>query len=327
MSWLRLDDNFLDHPKLADLDDRSIVVWLKALAHCRKHPSTNGFISNRVLAKFKVSKKTRAALVQPPAGYESGLWREAVDQESGASQGVLIHDYADYQPTPDKQVQSEKSRAGGVASGKIRQAKSSESQSSLNLSGSEDRTSVVPEAPEQIEPRARVPTQPNPTQPNPTRLSEPEQPAVAAVVTPSEPEPKPKTDHQLLMDHYFEVFTKALGTKPMINGADGTKASVILKAFGLEQSKEIVNLWLADPRNLDKWSSLRFIDPNQVAKAMSDKKNPKKGFNPAITTPDVPRFDLLESSTESRPGIAHLKAAQPIGPDQDDFRDEERIAK
>jgi hypothetical protein len=37
MSWLRLDDDFASHPKIAALTDRQFRVWMRVLCYCGKH--------------------------------------------------------------------------------------------------------------------------------------------------------------------------------------------------------------------------------------------------------------------------------------------------
>src|SRR5438876_149559 len=37
MSWLRLDDGFASHPKIAQLTDREFRIWLRVLCYCARH--------------------------------------------------------------------------------------------------------------------------------------------------------------------------------------------------------------------------------------------------------------------------------------------------
>jgi hypothetical protein len=48
MSWVRLDDGFADHPKIAELDDRAFRIHVWALCDCA-HDLTNGFLAQEVL--------------------------------------------------------------------------------------------------------------------------------------------------------------------------------------------------------------------------------------------------------------------------------------
>lgn len=37
MAWLRLDDGFATHPKIAALTDRELRIWLRVLCYCSQH--------------------------------------------------------------------------------------------------------------------------------------------------------------------------------------------------------------------------------------------------------------------------------------------------
>jgi hypothetical protein len=207
MSWLRLDDNFLSHDKFTGLEDRAIVMWLKALAYCHQVPSTNGFVSNRKLAQLKCSPKTRKSLVTPPEGYSSGLWDEVVDPESGTSRGVVIHDFSAYRPSADRALMSEKGRAGGMASGESRRSKSPGFHNSPKQGAS---SAPLQEDEAELEPRARVPSRPVPSRPNPTPpateggdADEGEPPAVEAPsgVMPTAPHRRNPT---VMVEHFLD---------------------------------------------------------------------------------------------------------------------------
>lgn len=88
MTWVRLDDQWADHPKFADVPDLAQLVWVKGLTHCSRY-LTDGFIKDSVIPRLlksgKASRKAAAELVQ------AGLW-EVVPG------GCQVHDYSDYQP-------------------------------------------------------------------------------------------------------------------------------------------------------------------------------------------------------------------------------------
>lgn len=37
MTWFKLDDGFYDHPKVADLPNAAVGLWVKAAVWCSKH--------------------------------------------------------------------------------------------------------------------------------------------------------------------------------------------------------------------------------------------------------------------------------------------------
>lgn len=115
MTWIRLDDSILDHPKFVDLDHGAIVLWLAGLAHC------NRFTTDGLIAAAHVPKMLRSYNVSAPAPgllVSRGLWEPHPD-------GFTVHDFADYQPTKEKietrrdqyRRSKQESRRGSVHSG------------------------------------------------------------------------------------------------------------------------------------------------------------------------------------------------------------------
>lgn len=82
MSWVRLDDAAMDHPKILQLTDSQFRLWVKGLCYCQKH-FTDGFIPSLALtiARGRSGDTTRLCDVR--------LW-EVVDG------GYLVHDYLDW---------------------------------------------------------------------------------------------------------------------------------------------------------------------------------------------------------------------------------------
>ena len=145
MTWVRLDDSFLDHAKFVELDAAPLRVWLRALCYCNRH-ATDGFVSNAVLRQLGATQRIREQLARAPAGYTSGLWDEA-------DGGIVVHDYEDYQPTAQKrsrvsEARAENGRRGGIESGASRRRASlaqapSEPRASLAQAPSEPRASLT----------------------------------------------------------------------------------------------------------------------------------------------------------------------------------------
>lgn len=94
MSWVRLDDQWHEHPKFTGLGDLGELMWVKALTYaCRFR--TGGFIPAGRIAKFTALRNTaqlEAKLVK------AGLWIKVED-------GYQIHDFDAYQPNADKRSQ------------------------------------------------------------------------------------------------------------------------------------------------------------------------------------------------------------------------------
>jgi hypothetical protein len=94
MSWVRLDDNFVDNPKLAELDDRAFRIYIWALCYCARH-LTDGFLALGVLrgCPLVTRKYTAGRVLECLVG--TGLWEEVEG-------GLRIRDYLDYNPTAAK---------------------------------------------------------------------------------------------------------------------------------------------------------------------------------------------------------------------------------
>ena len=136
MPWVRLDDNFPDHRKIAELGDYAPVAgWLFicGLAYCNRQ-LTDGFIPKQHvirLASFRhLSIETAGVkgLVSMGEDIEADTLAElleAVGLWEDRDTHWYIHDYSDYQPTK-AEVEAEREqkraagRAGGLASGRAR---------------------------------------------------------------------------------------------------------------------------------------------------------------------------------------------------------------
>ena len=87
MGWVRIDDNFADHPKIIGLSDSAFRLYISALCYSNRQ-LTDGFIATAVYAKMS-SEDEAEFLVG------AGLW----EQIEG---GYLIRSYNEYQPTREK---------------------------------------------------------------------------------------------------------------------------------------------------------------------------------------------------------------------------------
>lgn len=81
--WVRIDENALDHPKIASLPDGAFRLWVQGLAYCQKF-LTDGFISDlAVRGLHSYSPKRRSLLVG------AGLW-------DLSETGIRVHDYLEW---------------------------------------------------------------------------------------------------------------------------------------------------------------------------------------------------------------------------------------
>lgn len=119
MTWVKIDDAFSEHPKMAAVGPVGWGVWLAGLAYCNRN-LTDGFIPRAIAdgiggswtieeqydSEVVVWQLERGRMTSDVTGYgrnldavwivgilvQYGLW----DEVDG---GYRVHDFADYQPT------------------------------------------------------------------------------------------------------------------------------------------------------------------------------------------------------------------------------------
>lgn len=131
MPWIRIDDHFDEHPKMAQVGPLAWGMWLAGLAYCNRN-LTDGFIP------WSIAHTLCAFTVADPDGFiwklgrtsghvgedadaewvidllvDAGLWEE-VENGRGRIDGYRVHDYPDYQPTKATiEADRESKRRGG----------------------------------------------------------------------------------------------------------------------------------------------------------------------------------------------------------------------
>lgn len=88
MTWFRIDDGFWSHPKVVELPDGAVALWVRGGSWSSQH-LTDGHIPARALTMLGGRRRDADALVK------AGLWIVDVD-------GWRYHDWATYQPTRDQ---------------------------------------------------------------------------------------------------------------------------------------------------------------------------------------------------------------------------------
>ena len=107
--WVKLDDNFAEHPKLIKAGPRAGWLHVAALCYCSRQ-LTDGHIPETALRLLMAGGRVLADRL-----VEAGLWEPEGD-------GWHIHDYLDYQPSAAKvraerqsaQERMQRHRSGGV---------------------------------------------------------------------------------------------------------------------------------------------------------------------------------------------------------------------
>lgn len=97
MAWIRLSDDYNDHPKFLKISDGAFRLWHQAMGFCRKF-KTDGLIPMdivRTLAAFRANRMQE--LMTPWKDGENALWL-AVE-----GFGVKVHDYLDWNLSKDEE--------------------------------------------------------------------------------------------------------------------------------------------------------------------------------------------------------------------------------
>lgn len=88
MSWVRIDDNAMDHPKILALTDGAFRLWVQGLAYCHKY-LTDGFISELALKGLRSYSSFRRHLL-----LTAGLWE-------ATPAGIQVHDFLQWNDSRD----------------------------------------------------------------------------------------------------------------------------------------------------------------------------------------------------------------------------------
>ena len=122
MSWIKLDDQWMDHPKIIKVGRDARDVWLASITWCAKH-LTDGYFPVELLPSLATMAGIDQANVKQIAEVllDVCLW-EFVDGR------YLIHDYLEYNPTKEqtaanRMARSEAGKIGGGISASKRSSK------------------------------------------------------------------------------------------------------------------------------------------------------------------------------------------------------------
>jgi len=144
MAWVRLDDEFPEHPKLISVGPLGMALQVAALCYSNAH-LTDGFI------QFNVVNKLLSWEFSPPGsdvvytvGLTSGMSGDDVDSKTVAEWlvsagiweqvpgGYFIHDYTDYQMTKEEIYALHETRtAVGKLGGRPRKNQTNQSETNL----------------------------------------------------------------------------------------------------------------------------------------------------------------------------------------------------
>ena len=100
MPWVRLDDRFPSHRKVALLSDRAFRLHVSAICWCAEN-LTDGHIADRELPLITRLRNVKATAKQLE---DAGLWDRS-------DAGWFVHDYLDYNPSRDQVLAERKKNA------------------------------------------------------------------------------------------------------------------------------------------------------------------------------------------------------------------------
>lgn len=97
MAWIRLSDDYTDHPKFDNLSDGAFRLWHQGMGFCRRF-QTDGHVPSGSLRKLKAfTPKRMTELLTPWKPGEGPLWHEAGD-------GIAVHDYLEWNPSKEMEA-------------------------------------------------------------------------------------------------------------------------------------------------------------------------------------------------------------------------------
>jgi hypothetical protein len=102
MPWVRIDDQFPDHPKVVAAGQAAAWLYVTGLCYCNRM-LTDGFIPiDQVARLVPYGAKLAPKLV------EVGLW---IQTTRDGAEGFAVHDYHVYQPTREEVLADRKKNA------------------------------------------------------------------------------------------------------------------------------------------------------------------------------------------------------------------------
>jgi hypothetical protein len=115
VTWVKLDDHFADHPKILGLSDGAYRAFVDGLCYSARF-LTDGHIPT---AAVKVVTRRRPKPVAELI--KAGLWEQNGD-------GVIVHDYLEFQPSRSEVEAKHLARASAGRSGGLAKARANREQ-------------------------------------------------------------------------------------------------------------------------------------------------------------------------------------------------------
>lgn len=273
MSWTKLDDGIYDHPKLLRVEptDRLLYVW--ALCWSNRH-GTNGSVPPSALPLLATLAGVANANDAAERLVNAGLWHLGPD-------GWSVHDFDDYQPSPEKveqirQARAEAGRKGGKASAEGRRGGNGRSKPEANAEANA-------EANQQHDPSKPAKQNPTPSRPVPrdtfTSSSRPVEAALSTGEDDDEPDAAPHHDPEPL----------ARAAAAILGRRDSEASPATVGAPSLHVARCIETRWLI---HADELLALARQHPHLEPDALADRmrqpgEHVAQALHPAGSAPAV----------------------------------------
>lgn len=112
MPWVRIDENAMDHPKVAGLPDGAFRLWVEGLSYCQRYLTDGRIFARGVKTLRHYSLNRMRALI------DGGLWERSDD-------GITVHDYLTWNDSREQVLfarESAKRRVSLLRDPELRQA-------------------------------------------------------------------------------------------------------------------------------------------------------------------------------------------------------------
>jgi hypothetical protein len=104
--WVKLDDHFVDHPKIVAAGPLAAYLYVAALCYANRF-LTDGFVPHAQVTRLLPQNGHGPAKLAERL-CEVGLWAVAVSEEGA---GYQIHDFLKYQPSKKQVLKDRKQTA------------------------------------------------------------------------------------------------------------------------------------------------------------------------------------------------------------------------
>jgi hypothetical protein len=319
MVWIRIDDQFADHPKVAAAGPLAAWLHVCGLCYCGRH-LTDGFVPHGAAIHLAAFPHIGVSTGGVPGMFECGHDVE-VDQLIGelldaglwepVEGGYVIHDYLDYNPSreqvlADREQHIEAGRAGGLTTQARKRAKGQATAKATAKAKCQAELKPVP-----------VPVPVPMPDPEPDMLDE------SGTLKECPTDTPPSGDVGRLIAASYRNIKDTLGRKPA--SWDSKPWQGVLRKMLKDNAPEQIEEWLGRyPREASDWIKKRGYPASEFA-AFVDGLAATSGNNGQHAPDPTPKRRVLTAAdfgpepagdlSPAQATIAKIKAGLPKPPD------------